>query len=235
MIGGCLSRLALVGLCGVAGYVAINADPNLPGQVVSAGAGGAEWLTGLLSHAGDATPHPTGLIPNPVPVIVHVTPASAPPTVSPTPSATPSPSSPTPMPTAPLPVTPALAPSPSATPSPTLWTLSSVWSRGDLEWALGTLRQDEADDTAAEQRFPASAAYYAGWASHWTEALEIIAALQYPQTEAPPVAYVDYVEPWYQEAIHLHQIDEQENPGNAWWDSAWVGYYSRLLTLWSLL
>jgi hypothetical protein len=228
-MSGCLTRLAMICACGVLGYVAIDADPNLPGQVVAGGAAGVGWLEGALSRV---TPHATNPAPLPGQDPIVVT----------TPSAT---ASPTPMPTAPSPATSASVPTPASTPPPsppptpsppaTVWTESTVWSAGDLAWVRSTLAADVADDTAAENRFPTQAWYYAGWAAKWTTALQIANALTWPQTQAPPASYFAYVEAWYGDAISLHQEDEQQIPANAWWDNLWIANYQRLDALWARL
>lgn len=232
---GCLKSFALMLLCAVAGYAVIAADPNLPGQAIAAGASSVQWLTGALSTAGHATAHPptpTGNPTSPAPVstapIVVVTPtATTAPTVAP--------------PRAPIPVVtprPVARPTAAPTPRPTAppahgWTFP--WDQSDLSWAINTLTTDRADDTQAESTYPAQAAYYAGWASHWTQALQEIAALQYPQTAPPPSSYLSQVGGWFQQAYELHLVDEEAYPQNTWWDSEWMANYTRLSTLWGQL
>jgi hypothetical protein len=228
-MSGCLTRLVMIAACGVAGYAAVNADPNLPGQALSAGAGGAKWLTDLLSQVGDATSHAPTTSSSP---IVVTTPAATPsaPTASPTsPTVTSSP------PSTPTPLSPPITLSSTPSPTPSSWTVRTVWSASDLAWAQMILRTDMADDTAAETRFPTQAWYYAGWAAKWAQALSIIHALTWPQTRPPQSSYFAYVENWYGDAISLHEEDEQAIPANTAWDTMWVKSYERLLVLWQSL
>lgn len=240
---GCCGAVALILLCGVGGAVSMTVDPNLPGQTISAGASSVAWLTGVLSHVGDATPHATTAIPAPAPpIVVHVMPS---PTLSQTPSPTSAPpASPTPPP-APVqvitkpspPATPAptASPSPAPTPSTPSWTIDQAWGASNLAWAEQTLRTDLGDDTAAETRFPANATYYAGWAAHWSAALTLIYGLEYPQTRPPQQTYLAPAEAAFTLAGALHREDEITTPANAWWDDQWIANYARLLALWEVL
>lgn len=132
------------------------------------------------------------------------------------PTALPTPASPN---TLPIAVRPVFTPAPTrAKPHPTSqpnasaagWTFP--WSASDTAWAISTLTTDMADDTAAEARFPAQAAYYAGWASHWSLAIDEIHGLHYPQTAPPPAAYLAPMLGWFQEAYELHLADMTATP-----------------------
>ena len=207
----CLGAFFLMCCCAVAGAVAINVDPQLPGQAVAAGASGVGWVTGALSRLGDnPTPHPaapTPLAPNTAPVTL------------------------VPMPSAPLPP-PAAAPTPPSTPAPSpTWTLS--WSSQDRIWALATLQWDERLDTRAESTYPQFRAYYAAWVADWDAC---IADLQSFEAGVAPSATQRNDPPkWFATAIAAHQADAQAHPGSAGWDNEWISQYRRLISLWSEL
>lgn len=202
---GCLGSLFLMLCCAIGGAVAINVDPNLPGQAVAAGASSVGWVTGALSRLDE-----------------HPTPRSAAP-LEPSPNTGPI------TLITPTPATPAAA-TPSSTSSPAF---VLAWTQPDRVWARTTLQWDLSLDTAAESTYPQFRTYYAGWAADWQTALGDIAALE--AGIAPSSAERSDPPAWFATAIADHQADAQAHPGNAGWDDTWVKSYQRLISLWTAL
>jgi hypothetical protein len=110
------------------------------------------------------------------------------------------------------------------------------WSAAECAWAVTTLQQDAAMDTAeadalaagTDTRYPTSdIAVYQESAAEWTAIAGWITA-SCASRVAPPAADVAEALQWLEAGYQSHVTDAAVNPQDAAWDTQWEETYQTL-------